>query len=134
MVVVDGLSKSHAMTGWRIGWAASPPEMAAALTAYCGSAFFGCSQFIQDAAEYALRHNGPHVDHMCEAYRERRDFVIGRLDKLPQVSYIRPKAGMFMMMDISRVCNDGGEFARGLLSEQGVSVIPGVGFIRNSVF
>ncbi len=128
VIVVDGLSKSHAMTGWRIGWVAAPAEMTAALTAYCGSAFFGCSQFIQDAAAYALRNNGPHVDRMCEAYRERRDFVINRLDELPQLSYIRPKAGMFIMVDVNRVCNDGGVFAQDLLDQQMVSVIPGSGF------
>lgn len=128
VIVVDGLSKSHAMTGWRIGWIASPREMTAALTAYCGSAFFGCSQFIQDAAAYALRHNGPHVDRMCEAYRERRDFVLNRLDQLPQLDYVRPKAGMFVMMDVRQVCNDGGVFAQDLLQEQRLSVIPGSGF------
>jgi arginine:pyruvate transaminase len=128
IIVVDGLSKSHAMTGWRIGWVASPPEMTLALTAYCGSAFFGCSQFIQDAAAYALRNNGPHVDRMCEAYRERRDFVLSRLDGLERISYIRPKAGMFIMMDVSAICNDGAVFASDLLASQMLSVIPGKGF------
>ncbi len=133
VVVIDGLSKSHAMTGWRIGWVYGPPSMVAALTAYCGTAFFGCSQFIQDAAAYALQHNGPHVDRMCEAYRERRDLVINRLDKLDQLGYVRPKAGMFVMMDVSRVCNDGEVFAQGLLDEQDMSVIPGAGFGPSAV-
>ncbi len=128
VLVVDGLSKSHAMTGWRIGWVAGPASMTQALAAYSGSAFFGCSQFIQDAAAYALRHDGPHVAHMCKAYRERRDYVLGRLDELSALSYVRPKAGMFVMMDVSGVSNDGRLFAQDLLAEQGVSVIPGAGF------
>ncbi len=128
VVVIDGLSKSHAMTGWRIGWAFGPPSMIEALTAYCGSAFFGCSQFIQDAAAYALEHNGPHVDRMCEAYRERRDLVINRVEAMPQLSYVRPQAGMFMMLNVSQIAADGGSFAEQLLAEQRVSVIPGAGF------
>ncbi|XOV84459.1 MAG: pyridoxal phosphate-dependent aminotransferase [bacterium] len=128
VVVVDGLSKSHAMTGWRVGWVASPASLTRAITAYSGSAFFGCSQFIQDAAAFALVHHGPHVDDMREAYRQRRDYVLARLDSLPQLSYVRPKAGMFVMMDIRRVSNSGKVFAQELLAAQGVSVIPGEGF------
>ena len=132
IVVIDGLSKSHAMTGWRIGWVCSPPEMTRALTAYAGTAFFGCSQFIQDAAAYALKTNGPHVDHMCEAYRTRRDAMVGRIQAANNLSCVVPKAGMFLMMDISQVAESGGEFARGLLESEGVSVIPGAGFGDNA--
>jgi arginine:pyruvate transaminase len=131
-VVVDGLSKSHAMTGWRIGWVAAPPQLAAAISAYAGAAFFGCSQFIQDAAAYALRHNAPHVDRMREAYRQRRDFVAQRLDRVQQLGYIQPHAGMFMMVDVRQVSRDGETFARGLLDAEGVSLIPGRGFGRNA--
>lgn len=128
VVVVDGLSKSHAMTGWRIGWVASPASLTRAITAYSGSAFFGCSQFIQDAAAFALVHNGPHVEDMRQAYRRRRDYVLQRLDKISMLSYVRPKAGMFVMMDVSRMSNSGRAFAQDLLAAQGVSVIPGEGF------
>ena len=94
------------MTGWRVGWIYAPPPMIEALTAYCGTAFFGCSQFIQDAAAYALRHNGPHVDRMCEAYRERRDLVVNRLDKIDRLSYVRPlkmnKTGAAILQSLVR--------------------------------
>ncbi len=128
VIVIDGLSKSHAMTGWRLGWVCAPPAMIRALTAYCGTAFFGCSQFIQDAAAYALQNNGPHVDRMCEAYRARRDLVVSRLDNMDRLGYVRPQAGMFVMMDVSSICNDGGAFAQDLLDSQNMSVIPGAGF------
>lgn len=131
VVVIDGLSKSHAMTGWRIGWVCSPPELTQALTAYSAAAFFGCSQFIQDAAAYALRHDALHVDSMCEAYRERRDLVLGRLGAMP-LPYLHPKAGMFVMLDVSRVSKNGEAFAVELLKQQAVSVIPGIGFGANA--
>ncbi len=132
VIVIDGLSKSHAMTGWRIGWVCSPPDMTRALSAYSGAAYFGCSQFIQDAAAYAIRHDGPHVDQMCEAYRERRDLVLTRLEAMPALRVLRPKAGMFVMIDVSRVSQDGEHFAQDLLAQEGVSVIPGRGFGDNA--
>ncbi|MEE4282378.1 MAG: aminotransferase class I/II-fold pyridoxal phosphate-dependent enzyme, partial [Pseudomonadales bacterium] len=57
-----------------------------------------------------------------------RDYVLQRLDNIPQLSYVRPKAGMFVMMDVSRMSNSGLVFAQDLLAAQGVSVIPGEGF------
>lgn len=128
VIVIDGLSKSHAMTGWRVGWIGSTPAMAAALTRYSGAALFGCSQFIQDAAAYALRTNGPYVDQMCELYRERRDFLVQRIASIPGVDCVVPKAGMFLMLDFRHVSNDVGALVRGLLDEKGVSLVPGAGF------
>ena len=132
VIVIDGLSKSHAMTGWRIGWVCSPPEMTRVITAYAGTAFFGCSQFIQDAAAYALRHNGPHVDHMCEAYRARRDAVVAKVSEIDGLSCVVPKAGMFVMLDVRKLSNSGSDFAREALDACGVSLIPGDGFGTNA--
>lgn len=128
VVVVDGLSKSHAMSGWRIGWVATNTDLAAAVTRYSGAALFGCSQFVQDAASYALRTNGPYVDQMCELYRERRDYVVQRVAELPGVDCVVPKAGMFVMLDFRHVSNDVSALVRRLLDEKGISFVPGIGF------
>jgi arginine:pyruvate transaminase len=128
VVVVDGLSKSHAMSGWRVGWAAAAPEVVEALTRLAGAAFFGCCQFVQDGAAYALMHDEPDVAAMRDEYRRRRDYAMSRLDRIPALSYSRPKAGMFLMIDASRVSRDGREFARRLLSEARVSTLPGAAF------
>ena len=128
IIVIDGLSKSHAMTGWRVGWIVSNLEMSDALSRYSGAALFGCSQFIQDAAAYALRTNGPYVDQMCERYRERRDYVVRRVGDIPRLDCVVPQAGMFVMLDFRQVSNDVPGLVQRLLDEQGVSLVPGIGF------
>ena len=128
VVVVDGLSKSHAMSGWRVGWAAASAEVVEALARLSGAAFFGCCQFVQDGAAYALMHDAPDVAAMREEYRRRRDYAMSRLDAIEALHYSRPRAGMFLMIDAAGVCRDGGEFARRLLSEARVSTLPGAAF------
>lgn len=132
VVVIDSLSKSHAMSGWRIGWTVAPSDFSALLGEYCGETFFGCSQFIQDAAEFALSFNAPHILSMREEYKQRRDYVVQRLAPFNQLNCSTPRAGMFAMVDVSGCAGDGDEFARWLLDEAGISVIPGSGFGSNT--
>lgn len=128
VVVVDGLSKSHAMSGWRIGWAAAAPRVVDALTRVASAAFFGCCQFVQDGAAYALMHDAPDVTAMRDEYRHRRDYAMKRLDAIPTLGYSRPAAGMFLMIDVTQVSPDGAEFASRLLERGGVSTLPGAAF------
>jgi len=128
VVVVDGLSKSHAMSGWRVGWAAAAPEVVAALTRLASAAFFGCCQFVQDGAAYALMHDAPDVAAMRNEYRRRRDCAMERLDGIAALAYSRPAAGMFLMIDAAAVSRDGAEFAARLLQQGRVSVLPGAAF------
>jgi len=132
VIVIDSLSKSHAMSGWRIGWAVASEEMTAALHAYCGATFFGCSQFIQDAAAFALSFNAPHILNMRREYRERRDYVVNAIDRMNGLSCYQPKAGMFVMVDTCQVADDGASFAQRMLEAAGVSLIPGAGFGDNT--
>lgn len=128
LVVIDGLSKSHAMSGWRIGWAAAPPKLAEQLIRFSSATLFGVSQFVQDGAAYALANDTADVEAMRLEYQRRRDYAAKRLDGIDSLSYFLPRGGMFMMVDAGRLCNDGAEFARRLLIEAGLSTIPGRGF------
>lgn len=128
IIVIDGLSKSHAMSGWRVGWAIGAPSLIQAATRFSGAALFGVSQFIQDGAAYALENDAKDVERMRRAYQARRDLALARLDNIPQLSYYRPAAGMFMMIDSSRVANDGADFSERLLDQAGISTIPGAAF------
>lgn len=128
LIVIDGLSKSHAMSGWRVGWAASPPDLGTQLIRFSSAALFGVSQFIQDGAAYALANDTEDVEAMRLEYQRRRDYAAARLDGIDALSYYRPRGGMFMMVDAGRLCNDGETFARQLLDEAGLSTIPGRGF------
>ena len=128
VVMIDGLSKSHAMSGWRMGWAVAPPGLIERLGAYATATLFGSPQFIQDASAFALENDQAYVINMREEYRERRDHVLGKLDKLPGLACVRPRAGMFIMCDVSGTGLDGRTFARELLEQQRVSVGPGDAF------
>ena len=126
--VIDGLSKSHAMSGWRVGWLIGASELVAAATRYSGAALFGVSQFIQDAAAWALAHDAEDVERMRRAYQARRDYAVERLRQLPSLDCFVPAAGMFVMIDTSAVANSSEVFAQQLLDEQGISTIPGNAF------
>ena len=128
IVVIDGLSKSHAMTGWRIGWTVADEPMTKALINMSGAAFFGVCQFVQDGAAYALANDADEVETMRLAYKERRDFVIERVSRIESLDCFVPPAGMFVMLNASRITNSGDDFARMLLEDAGVSTIPGSGF------
>ncbi|GAB5414805.1 MAG: arginine--pyruvate transaminase AruH [Congregibacter sp.] len=128
IVMIDGLSKSHAMSGWRMGWAVAPPALIERLGHFAGATLFGSPQFIQDASAFALENDQAYVKQMRDEYCARRDFVLRRLEKLPNISCVRPRAGMFVMCDVSATGLDGSEFAGALLREQAVSVIPGSAF------
>ena len=128
VVMVDGLSKSHAMSGWRIGWAVAPPALVAQLGNYAGATLFGCPQFIQDASAFALENDQAYVEQMRREYLERRDLVLKRLDNLEGLQCHKPRAGMFIMCDVGATGMDGREFASRLLDAELVSVVPGDAF------
>lgn len=128
VIMVDGLSKSHAMSGWRVGWAVAPKALIPHLSHFAGATVFGCPQFIQDAAAFALRHDEYYVAKMREEYRTRRDYVVERINAIDGLNCQAPDAGMFVMADVSALGLDGRQFAEALLEEQQVCTVPGEGF------
>ena len=122
VVVIDSLSKSHAMSGWRVGWTLSSEELAGYLREIALATFFSGCPFIQDAAALALLHDEHAVERMRNEYRARRDYTMERISQIPQFSAVRPEAGMFVMINVHQ---DSDQFARRLLDETGVSVVPG---------
>jgi arginine:pyruvate transaminase len=127
-VTVSSLSKSHAMTGWRVGWLIGPPELAAHAGNLALCMLYGSPGFIQEAATQALTADLAEVASMRERYRRRRDAVCRRLAGLPGLACTRPKGGMFVMLDVRRTGLDAGTFARELLAAEGVSVLAGDAF------
>ena len=128
IVVIDGLSKSHAMSGWRVGWVVAPPELTRHLGNFSAMSTFGNPQFIQDAAAFALNNDEYYVREMRDKYRRRRDLVCERLAQMTPLKFLRPEAGMFVMVDVSAVYADDKEFAQRLLDAESVSVLPGSAF------
>lgn len=128
IIMIDGLSKSHAMSGWRMGWVVAPPSFVEHLGRFAGATLFGSPQFIQDASAFALENDQQYVEEMRHEYRQRRDLVLERLKTVDVIHCSRPHAGMFIMCDVSGTGLDGQSFADQLLASQGVSVIPGAAF------
>jgi arginine:pyruvate transaminase len=128
LVVVDSLSKSHAMTGWRIGWAIAPVDLATHLGALAQAELFGSPPFVQDAAVAAL--TGPQA--ICESlrttYRQRRDALLEGLRSCGPLRPFRPDGGMFVLVDVTGTGLSGGEFANRLLDGAAVAVVPGDAF------
>ncbi len=134
--VVNSLSKSHAMTGWRIGWSIAPAARAGHLVDLAQCLLFGVNQFVQDAAAEALEREFPEVDEMTATFKRRRDVLCDGLAAIPSLDVHRPDAGMFLLLGVGRTGMDGATFAESLLDEVGVAVVPGFAFggsVRDSV-
>ena len=122
VIVIDSLSKSHAMTGWRVGWSVSNPDFAQILTKFASASFFACNQFVQDAAEDALNSSSAIIERTRQEFRKRRDYTIERISRIEQLKAVTPSSGIFVMVDVGE---DGYEFASRMLEAIGISVAPG---------
>ena len=128
VAVISSVSKSHAMTGWRLGWAIGPPELAEHLDTLSQSLVFGVSQFTQDAVTEALLNPPVEVRQMKRKFRSRRDCLCDALEEIPELKVHRPGGGMFAMIDVSALGCDGEQFADDLLNQEGIAVVPGFAF------
>lgn len=127
VIVVNSISKSHAMTGWRIGWIIAPPAVVAALTDLAQVQYFGINQFAQLAAVTALQDDATPVQ-IRHIFKRRRDAFVAALRPSDKLSFSPPQGGMFLLIDVSCTGLDGKAFAEQLLDAQNVAVVPGFGF------
>ncbi|MBH8581898.1 pyridoxal phosphate-dependent aminotransferase [Bisbaumannia pacifica] len=127
-VTINSLSKSHAMTGWRVGWAVAPPALADHLENLALCMLYGLPDFVQDAARVALEAELPELERMRETYRRRRDRVCAGLAGQPGLRALVPDGGMFVMVDIRPTGLTAQAFADRLLDRHGVAVLAGEAF------
>lgn len=127
-VLIGSLSKSHAMTGWRCGWAVTPPALAGHLANLARAMYFGIAQFVQDGAAHAVASSGADLERIRTSYERRAHVVVDGLAAVPGIAARMPEAGMYVFADVRGTGLDGKQFARGLLDAEGVSVTPGEGF------
>jgi aspartate aminotransferase len=124
-VLVNSLSKTYAMTGWRVGYCAGPAEVIRALLLVLQQSSRGPATFVQDAAAYALREEQSSVRRMATEYQARRDRVVAALQGIPGVEPLVPEGGLFVMADVRGLGRPSDEVRRHLLHEAGVVVIHG---------
>jgi aspartate aminotransferase len=127
-IVLDGLSKAYAMTGWRLGWGILPPALVPAFERLLINTVSCTATYAQAAGAEAL--NGPQaaVDAMVSEFRARRALVVDGLNALPGVEAPLPDGAFYAFPDVSGTGLDGATFAERLLTEAGVSVLSGTAF------
>jgi aspartate aminotransferase len=127
-VIVNSLSKTYAMTGWRVGYTASSPELAGLMANLQSHQTSNPCSIAQWAAVEAL--NGPQdsVAVMKKAFDERRRLIVKRLNEMRDVSCAMPAGAFYVFPDISRTGMTSMRFSELLLKEAGVAVVPGSAF------
>ena len=127
-VVVSSLSKSHALPGFRCGWAVGSEAFSNALVPLSETMLFGSQPFLEDAAAFALENDFRECHAMRAAYLNRARLVVDALANAPGISVHMPEGGMFIMVDVRRTGLSGDEFAMRLLDEERVVTMPGESF------
>lgn len=126
-IVINGFSKSYAMTGWRMGYACGPKEILSQMTKIHQFAIMCAPSTSQYAAIEALRNGDADVERMREAYDERRRYLVARLNKMGLHTF-EPEGAFYVFPSIKSTGFTSEEFANALLHEEKVAVVPGTAF------
>ena len=127
-IILDGFSKTFAMTGWRLGYAVLPDVLLYAFGRLIINSVSGTSTFSQVAAIEALTGPQDEVETMVTEFEARRNLVVEGLNAIPGISCIKPHAAFYVFPDISATGLDGAELADRLLHDAGVCVLAGTAF------
>lgn len=127
-ILLDGFSKTYAMTGWRCGFAAVPEPLVDPLVRFFVNSTSCVPPFVQHAGVAALRGPQDQPVAMLEEFRRRRDLVVAGLNALPGVSCRTPRGAFYAFPNVSAVPLAADELARRLLEEAGVALLAGSAF------
>ena len=130
-VTINSLSKSYSVTGWRVGWAISPPSLTGAIRKVHDFLTVGAAAPLQEAGIVALGLPESYYEQLAAAYQRRRDLLLDILGRRGFICY-SPGGAYYIMTDISAFgFPDDVQFARYLVKEIGVAAVPGSSFYRN---
>ena len=139
-IVLNGVSKAYSMTGWRIGYAAGPATLIAAMKKIQSQSTSNAASISQAAAVEALNGDQQCVQDMLSEFKKRHDVVVKKLNKIPGVDSLHSDGTFYVFPDISRAIakmdgiNDDLEFAEALLVDKGVAIVPGTAFgLKNHI-
>jgi aspartate aminotransferase len=127
-VLLDGWSKSFAMTGWRLGFGVFPPGLVEPVTRLIINSVSCTSAFSQDAAIAALEGPWAPVERMVAAFRERRDVIVAGLNRVPGVVCLEPQGAFYVFPRVRDLGVPAAELAELLLVRGGVACLPGTAF------
>ena len=136
-ILINGVSKSYAMTGWRIGYACANDQVAKVMANYVSHSTGSASAISQKASVTALTAPQEKIEEMRQAFEARRNYIVERMNAIPGVSCIRPEGAFYVMMNLEQligktihgvtITNDD-VFADAFLKHGLVAVVPGSGF------
>ncbi len=136
-LLINGVSKSYAMTGWRIGYVAANPKVAKVIANFLSHSAGSACSISQKASAVALSASQQSVEEMRKAFEERRNYMVERMNKIDGVSCIKPEGAFYVMMNIEKligkefygtVIKDSDDFGNVFLKHGKVAVVPGTGF------
>ncbi len=127
-ITVNGFSKSYAMTGWRLGYLAAPEAVAKAVDSIQSHTTANPSSFSQRGALAALKGDQQSVADMREEFDMRRNYMLDRLSKIPNVTAVKPQGAFYVLVNVSQLGLTSQNFADRLLSKSNVAVVPGAAF------
>ena len=127
-IILDGFSKSYAMTGWRLGYGVMPPALAEHMTRLMTNSASCTATFIQHAGVAALQGDDAPVREMVEEFRLRRDLIVDGLNQIPGVTCQRPRGAFYVFPSVKALRRPSKEIATYLLDEAGVALLWGTAF------
>ena len=136
-IMINGMSKCYAMTGWRIGYAAGPRDVITAMSNFQSQATSNPNAIAQYAAMKALQGDQQCVADMVAEFQKRRDLMVDRINSIPGISCRKPQGAFYIMLNIKellgrrylgRRIEDSMDFAELLLADRQVAVVPGAAF------
>lgn len=136
-LLVNGVSKTYAMTGWRIGYVAAPKAISKVISNYLGHCTGSPCAISQKAALEALTGDQSPVERMRAQFEQRRNYMVQRINQMPGVSCLMPNGAFYVMMNLENLMGrrffqtkieSADDFGRVLLQHGNVAVVPGTGF------
>jgi aspartate aminotransferase len=127
-ILLDGFSKTYAMTGWRMGYGVMRPDLAAHITRLMTNSNSCTASFTQMAGIEALRGDQASVDHMCGEFKRRRDMFVAGLNKIKGFSCRMPKGAFYVFPNITKTGWKSKPLADALLEQAGVAALSGTAF------
>lgn len=136
-IVINGVSKAYAMTGWRIGYAAASEEITKLMSNIQSHTTSNPCSISQYASVEALNGDQSEVENMKKEFKARRDFMVDRINSINNLSCVKPEGAFYVMVNISKLLNkevegkvikDSLTFSDLLLEKEKVAVIPGIAF------
>jgi aspartate aminotransferase len=134
LIVINGVAKAYAMTGWRIGWSIAPVAVSKAMTNFQGHTTSNAAAVSQHAALAAIAQHeraNVEVEAMVSAFRKRRDAVVAALSAFPSVQYVHPAGAFYIYVNVEGfrgAADPGAAFAAAVLEEYQVAIVPGSAF------